>query len=210
MKRIAAVLLLSVFFWVPAHAQLGVKAGLNAAVLQGSVGTDATYQTSYHAGVFYEIKVLDPILSIQPEILYSLQGTERKSDFVNYRSKLHYLNVPVLAKVTVGPVYVEAGPQAGFLLKAREDGVMVISQDGEGGATYATDDRSSWNDYKKLDLGVCVGAGLKLPLGFAVGGRFNAGLNDINNVKSVRGVNDPELKNRVFQAYVSFQLPDGN
>lgn len=207
MKRIAALLLFSVFFWAPAaHAQLGVKAGINAAVLQGSVGADATYQTSYHAGLFYEIKVLDPILSIQPELLYSLQGTERKSDFVNYRSKLHYLNVPVLAKVTVGPVYVEAGPQAGFLLKAREDGVMVISQN-EAGATYATEDRSSWNDYKKLDLSFAVGAGLKLPLGFAVGGRFNAGLNDINNVKSVRGVNDPELKNRVFQVYASFQLP---
>ncbi|MCB2378657.1 PorT family protein [Hymenobacter sp. BT635] len=210
MKRIAALLLFIVFFWAPAQAQLGLKGGLNAAVLQGTVGTDATYQTSYHAGLFYEMKVIGNIISIQPELLYSLQGTERKSDFENYRSKLHYLNVPLLAKVTIGPVYVEGGPQAGFLLKAREDGVMVVSQEGEGGATYATNDRSSWNDYKKLDVGVCVGAGVKLPLGFALGGRFNAGLNDINNVKSVRGVNDPELKNRVFQAYLSFQLPSIN
>ncbi|UOQ54370.1 porin family protein [Hymenobacter cellulosivorans] len=210
MKRIAALLLFSIVFWVPAHAQLGVKGGINAAVLQGSVGTNATYQTSYHAGIFYEMQVLDPILSIQPELLYSLQGTERKSDLVNYRSKLHYLNLPVLAKVEIGPVYAEAGPQVGFLLKARENGVMVISQDGNNGAVIATDDRSSWNDYKKFDLGFAVGAGVKLPLGFAVGARFNAGLSDINNVKSVQGVNDPELKNRVFQVYASFQLPDGN
>jgi hypothetical protein len=81
-----------------------------------------------------------------------------------------------------------------------------VGQD-ETGVVYAPDDRSSWNDYKKLDIGLCVGAGLKLPLGFAVGGRFNAGLNDINNAKSVQGVNDPQLKNRVFQLYASFQLP---
>ncbi|PJJ48573.1 porin family protein [Hymenobacter chitinivorans] len=207
MKRLAAVFLFSVFFAASAHAQLGVKAGLNAAVLQGTVGTDATYQTSYHAGIFYEMKVIDPILSIQPELLYSLQGTERKSDLVNYRSKLHYLNLPVLAKVTLGPVYAEAGPQVGFLLKAREDGVMVVSQEGNGEVQIASNDRSSWNDYKKLDLGFAVGAGVKLPLGFALGARFNAGMNDINKVKSVQGVNDPQLKNRVFQVYASFQLP---
>ncbi|MCB2409267.1 porin family protein [Hymenobacter lucidus] len=208
MKRLSVFLLFSIFFWNSAQAQLGVKGGLNSTVLQGTVGTDATYQTSYHAGLFYEMQVLGPV-SIQPELLYSLQGTERKSDLVNYRSKLHYLNLPVLAKVTIGPVYAEAGPQVGFLLKAREDGVMEVGQEGNGEVQISSNDRSSWNDYKKLDVGFAVGAGLNLPLGFAVGARFNAGLSDINNVKSVQGVNDPQLKNRVFQVYASFQLPNG-
>ncbi|TGE19728.1 porin family protein [Hymenobacter elongatus] len=209
MKRFAAFLFFSVWFWLPVHAQLGVKGGLNAAVLQGTVGTDATYQMSYHAGLLYEIKLIDPVLSLQPEVLYSLQGTERKSDLENYRTKLHYVNVPLLLKLTLGPVYVEAGPQAGLLIKAQDDGVMVLSQDGST-VVYGPTSRDSAPDYKQLDLGACVGAGLKLPLGFALGARFNAGLNDINDVKSVTGVNDQKLYNRVFQAYLSFQLPETN
>ncbi|WP_167856988.1 porin family protein [Hymenobacter aquaticus] len=208
MKRLAAFLLLTLFFGASAHAQLGLKGGLNAAVLQGSVGTDATYQTSYHAGLFYEMKVIGNIISIQPELLYSLQGTERKSDFENYRTKLHYVNVPLLAKVTVGPVYVEGGPQAGLLLKAQDEGVLVLSGD-DSQVVYGAGTRNAGPDFKNLDLSLCVGAGLKLPLGFAVGGRFNAGLNDLRTARSVRSVNDPELKNRVFQAYLSFQLPGG-
>lgn len=207
MSRLFAFLILGVLCWHPAQAQLGVKGGLNAAVLQGTVGTDATYQMSYHAGVFYEMKVAGDILAIQPEVLYSLQGTERKSDLENYRTKLHYVAVPLLAKVTLGPVYVEGGPQASLLLQATEDGLMLTDQS-NGATVYATGSRTATSDYKKLDLGVAVGAGIKLPLGFALGARFNAGLNDINEAKSIQGVNDQRLKNRVFQAYLSFQLPN--
>jgi hypothetical protein len=33
-----------------------------------------------------------------------------------------------------------------------------------------------------------------------------AGLNDINDVKNLSGVNDPRLKNRVFQLYAAIQF----
>ncbi|TGE05426.1 porin family protein [Hymenobacter fodinae] len=179
-----------------AHAQLGVKAGINAAVLDGQdLGATSTkYKTYYHAGIFYEAKLLGP-LSIQPELLYSLQGASFKDNFSNYDTKLHYLNVPVLAKVTIGPVFVEAGPQFGVLLRQEADGKLSTSASGNG----------PYSDYKRGDLSLCAGGGLKLG-NLLIGGRFNAGVNDINDVKNISGTNDPRLKNRVIQAYAALQF----
>ncbi|WP_262920515.1 hypothetical protein [Hymenobacter sp. 5516J-16] len=39
-----------------------------------------------------------------------------------------------------------------------------------------------------------------------MGGRFNAGVNDINDVKNLSGANDSRLRNRVIQAYVALQF----
>ncbi|RYU80113.1 porin family protein [Hymenobacter persicinus] len=202
MKRLA-LLLLGLGFTQLAHAQLGVKAGINAAVLDGKINQRTDYKVYYHAGLFYEIPVVGPV-SVQPELLYSLQGTETKSDFENYDTKLHYLTLPLLAKVHVGPLFVEGGPQFGVLLTARDAGTMLVSAPGTT-AQYGSTSRQVEDNYKKGDFSLCAGAGVKLG-GFLVGGRFNAGINDINDVKNVSGVNDPKLHNRVFQAYVAVQL----
>ncbi|GAB3299816.1 porin family protein [Hymenobacter tenuis] len=188
--------LLAFLLAATAHAQLGVKAGINAAVLDGeNLGSTSTdYKTYYHAGILYEAKLIGP-LSIQPEVLYSLQGSSFKDAVGNYDAKLHYLNVPVLAKVTLGPVFVEAGPQFGLLLSKSESGEVTVSSTGNG----------PYSSYKRGDLSLAAGAGLKLS-NFLVGARFNAGLNDINDAKNLSGANDSRLRNRVIQAYIALQF----
>jgi hypothetical protein len=202
MKRLA-LLLVGLFLTQLAQAQLGLKAGINAAVLDGKINQSTDYKIYYHAGIFYEIPVLGP-LSVQPELQYSLQGTETKSDLEDYDTKLHYLTLPLLAKVHLGPVFVEGGAQFGVLLTARDAGTMLVSGPGTT-PQYGSTSRQVEDSYKKGDFSLCAGAGVKFgPL--LVGGRFNAGINDINDVKSVSGVNDPKLHNRVFQGYVALQL----
>lgn len=190
-----------------AHAQFGVKGGVNEAVLTGRVGEDATYKTYFHAGLFYEFKVLGP-LSIQPEVLYSLQGSQLKgaTTVTNYTTQLNYIQVPLLAKLTFGPVYVEAGPQFGYLVSANENG-MVQVRNSSGNVAFAGVDQSATSNYKRGDFALCAGVGLKLGPVVRVGGRFVAGLNDINDAQYLQGVNDPRLQNRVFQFYAAFQLP---
>ncbi|MGI4761997.1 MAG: porin family protein [Janthinobacterium lividum] len=190
-----------------AHAQFGIKGGVNQAVLTGRVGEDATYKTYFHAGVFYEFKVLGP-LSIQPEVLYSLQGSQLKgaTTVTNYTTQLNYVQVPILAKLTFGPVYVEAGPQFGYLVSANENG-MVQVRNSSGNVAFAGVDQTSTSNYKRGDFALAAGVGLKLGSIVRVGGRFVAGLNDINDAQYLVGVNDPKLQNRVFQFYAAFQLP---
>ncbi|QJX46991.1 PorT family protein [Hymenobacter taeanensis] len=196
MKHTLLLILAFMLAVTAAHAQFGVKAGINAAVLDGQdLGATSTkYKTYYHAGVFYEAKLIGPI-SIQPEVLYSLQGASFKDNFSSYDAKLHYLNVPVLAKVTVGPIFVEAGPQFGVLLRQEADGQISTSASGNG----------PYSSYKRGDLSLCAGGGLKLG-NLLLGGRFNAGVNDINDVRNLSGTNDPRLRNRVIQAYAALQF----
>jgi hypothetical protein len=190
-----------------AHAQFGIKAGVNEAVLTGRVGEDATYKTYFHAGIFYEAKIIGP-LSIQPELLYSLQGSQLKGNttITDYTTQLNYIAVPILAKVTIGPVYVEAGPQFGYLVQASENGTVQV-RNTSGNVAFNNVDQASTDNYKRGEFALCAGVGLKLGSVVRVGGRFVAGINDINNLQYLQGVNDPRLQNRVFQFYAAFQLP---
>jgi hypothetical protein len=188
-----------------AHAQFGIKGGVNQAVLSGRVGEDATYKTYFHAGIFYELKLIGP-LSIQPEALYSLQGSQLKGNSTDYKTQLNYVQVPILLKATLGPIYVEAGPQFGYLVSANEEGKVQV-RNTSGNVAFRDVNQSATDNYKRNDFALCAGVGVKLGSVVRVGGRFVAGLNDINDAQYLQGVNDPKLKNRVFQFYAAFQLP---
>ena len=200
---LSAAALLTLALAPKAHAQFGVKGGVNFAELKGRSGEDASYKTFYHVGILYQANILGP-LSIQPELQYSLQGSDLKGAFTDYQTKLHYFTVPVLAKVTLGPIFVEAGPQFGYLVSANEQGQVQISNT-NGSASYGQVDQTSTGNYKRTDFSLAAGAGLKFSA-LSLGARYVAGLNDINDVRNLSGVNDPKLQNRGFQIDAAIQF----
>ena len=205
MKKLLIIGLLSLFLTPLAHAQFGIKGGLNVAELTGRDGETSSYKPFYHVGIFYQANLLGP-LSIQPEVQYSLQGGNLKSAYTDYDSQLHYLTVPILAKLTVGPVFVEAGPQFGVLLSANQSGNLQVGFTPDGMPAYGNQSRPASSEFKRGDFSVVGGVGLKLSSGFSLGGRLVAGLNDINDAKNLSCINDPKLQNRVFQVYAALQF----
>ncbi|GAB3585114.1 porin family protein [Hymenobacter daeguensis] len=205
MKKLLFIGFLSLFFTPLARAQFGIKGGLNVAEMTGQDGASASYKPFYHVGIFYQADLLGP-LSIQPEIQYSLQGGNLKSAFTDYDSQLHYLTVPILAKLTVGPVFLEAGPQFGVLLSASQSGKYQVGFTADGMPAYGNESRPATSQFKRGDFSVVGGVGLRLASNFSLGGRLVAGLNDINDAKNLTGINDPRLQNRVFQVYAAFQF----
>ncbi len=191
-----------------AQAQyFGLKAGANAAVLDGEkLTTQTDYRVSYHAGAFYNYNLIGP-LSLRPELLYSLQGGEFKSGQEDFETKLHYLNLPILADLKIGPVHLQAGPQFGLLLTAKESGLLLTGYNPVGNQPqYTNVNRQVTDQYKKQDFSLCAGLELDLGQSFALGGRLTAGLTDVDDYDQVRSVDDPRLKNRVFQAYAVLKL----
>lgn len=186
-----------------AHAQFGVKGGVNFAEMQGRQGESSSYKTFYHVGILYQWNLIGP-LAIQPELQYSVQGGDLKGAVTDYTTKLHYFTVPVLAKATLGPVFVEAGPQFGYLVHANEQGKVELTST-NGSSSYGQVDQTATNKYKGFDFSLAAGAGLKFSA-LSLGARYVAGLNDINDVKTLTGVNDPRLQNRVFQLYAALQF----
>lgn len=186
-----------------AHAQFGVKGGVNFAELQGRDGESASYKTFYHVGVLYQWNLIGP-LAIQPEVQYSVQGSGLKGAFTDYKTKLHYFTVPVLAKASLGPVFVEAGPQFGYLVHANQDGKIQITNT-NGSASYDQVSQTATNQYKGFDFSLAAGAGVRYS-NLSLGARYVAGLTDINDAKNLTGINDPRLKNRVWQLYAAVQF----
>lgn len=196
MKKITILILLGVFSFSIANSQvqfaLGVKAGPNFANIDAnsSIGANYKNRTGFHGGAFALIKLTK--IGIQPELLFSQQGS-----IVNYNSSageanFDYINIPIILKLyTVAGINLQVGPQFGFLsggeIKQTINGVSSV-QDAK-------------DFYKGSDFSAALGLGWDLPFGLTVDARYNLGLSKING-----GTNPDESKNQVFQFSVGYKL----
>lgn len=165
--------------------QFGVKGGVNFANLDGGPsGIDYKNKTGFHAGALAEIKIL-PNFSLQPEALFSSQGTEVKGagDF-----NLDYISVPVMAKfyLITDRLSIEAGPQFSFLI---DDSSKFVD---ELGNTY------EGQDPKSFDFAVAGGLGLKIAGGLFAQARYTVGLTEISR--------EADAKNSVFQLSLGYMF----
>lgn len=181
MKKNLLLAVVTVLGFTNVNAQeikFGAKGGLNFATISGDNTKGIGVVTSFNFGVLSEIPISDKF-SFQPELMYSGQGYSFNDNTV----ALNYLNIPLMGKYYLTKGFsVEAGPQIGFLLSAKND---------------KTDVKDSFNTF---DLGVNFGLGYKLDNGLNFGVRYNLGLTDINNLDNSYSKN----KNRVFQVSVGY------
>jgi hypothetical protein len=205
----------SLFIASAAHAQLGLRVGGNLTKLHTTTGTNL-YSTSssrlgYQVGVMYQLP-LTSWLALVPEVQYSNERTTlSEASFavadVGFQAdshlNLHYLNVPVLMRATLGPLYVEAGPQAGFLLGGRQTGTVTVANWGMPTTTRSIDQDVTESN-RRIDVGPCVGIGAKLPAGLGLSLRAYRGLMTLNDE---RGIFDGEHQRQTLQASLTYQLP---
>ena len=184
---IVPLLLAGIFMHAQTHVQFGLKGGLNVANIMGD-NYDYNSRASFHAGGLAHIH-LNKTWALQPELVYSGQGSQYANSGNDYKTKLDYLNVPFLVQfMTESGFRLETGPQLGFLLRARnqvDDGVNNNINDG----------------FKPVDFSWALGAGFLFPSGFGLDARYNFGISKINDEGST------DLRNGVFQFGVFYQFP---
>ena len=181
MKKFFLLTVLTVLGFTNVNAQeveFGVKGGLNFANISGDNTKDLGAVTAFNFGVVSEIHISEKF-SFQPELMYSGQGYSPDDNIV----ALSYLNIPLIGKyyVTKG-LSLEAGPQLGFLLAAKNE---------------KTDVKDA---FKTFDFGVNFGLGYKLESGLNFGARYNLGLTNINNLDNSSFKN----KNGVIQVSIGY------
>jgi hypothetical protein len=159
------------------EVKFGAKAGVNFASLGGDDSDGLDGLTSFHVGGVVNIGVSDKF-SVQPELMYSSQGASYDGGDL----KLDYLNVPVLAKFMVADGFsIEAGPQIGFLMSAKDDGEDV-------------------KDFlKSTDFSGAVGLAYQMETGLNFAARYNLGFGNILD-------GDGDLKNNVIQISVGYMF----
>jgi hypothetical protein len=95
----------------------GIKGGVNFANLSGDGANDFNVLTNFHVGALYEVQLLD-FLSLQPELIYSVQGAKVQQDEI----KLNYFTVPLMLKIYLnGNFNIQAGPQFSMLINESDN-----------------------------------------------------------------------------------------
>lgn len=175
------MMIASVGAFAQAQLAIGVKGGLNFAKLDMEDASTKN-RTGFHGGAFALIKLTK--IGIQPEIIFSQQGSKLKIDGEDVKSNFSYVNIPVMLKLyLIAGLNLQAGPQFGFLTNAKIDGEDVK------------------DFYKKSDVSVGLGAGWDLPFGLTVDARYNLGVSKIEDDAALAAT-----KNQVFQVSLGYKL----
>lgn len=187
MKKLIIVLALvagSVGAYAQASVAIGIKGGVNFAKLDGSTTVQSNFnnRTGYHFGAFTLFKFSK--IGIQPEVIFSQQGSKVKVNTGSFDGNFSYINIPVIVKLyTVAGINLQVGPQFGFLSRAEIDNTDVK------------------DSFKKSDISLALGAGWDIPFGITIDARYNLGLSKIDDDPAYQNI-----KNQVIQLSVGYKL----
>ncbi len=214
MKKILfSAIVLATTYGNAQEVTFGAKLGLNVSSFSGDV-TDSKSLIGAQFGGFAEIKISDKF-AVQPELLFSMQGA--KSEYTETdlgdsyseesKTKLNYLNVPLLAKYYIADKFaILGGPQFGILMSAKEDFDVTETISG------VTDNYSESADvkdfYKTLSLSFNVGAAYAITENIFVDARYNLGLSSIAKdfTDEFGDSNSANIKNNVIQFSVGYKF----
>ena len=204
MKKIAFLIIIAVCGFSQVRAQnFGVKAGYNYSTLSGETSSISTIEglSGFYIGGLVELPISN-MLSIQPELIFSRQGVDLRQGLKNLsirtdtsEIRLDYLNIPIMAKVNLCPIFLEGGVQFGFLVNKPKVDSYIAN-------VYLRNllDKDSYNFF---DFGVGAGLGVKLNQHFFVETRYTYSLTNVfdpndKHFKSSLISDGDNFKNSVF------------
>lgn len=175
---------------------VGIKAGPNFANINTDASAQENYKsrTGFHGGAFLLIKATK--IGVQPEVIFSQQGSTVKINSQDYESNFSYVNIPIIIKLyTVAGINIQAGPQFGFVNSAE---APVLQPAG----TYTVEDVK--DRAKGSDLTAALGLGWDLPFGLTIDARYNLGLSKIYDRAPTNQT--ANAKNQVIQFSLGYKL----
>jgi hypothetical protein len=191
--------------------EFGIKGGIPFSTIRVDLAEDVDSRTALGGGAFVHVP-LGPV-GIQLEVLYMQKGAVlggNDADLVGMVIALDYIEVPLLVTVPidVGPSvtpYLFSGPALAFEVGC------AFERDAEGVEASIDCTGSPAIDFeltsKKLDIGLTLGGGLRVPLGpgaLLLEGRYTFGLVNINDDPVENGDN---FKNRSAAGMIGFSFP---
>lgn len=178
-----------------AGTRFGLKVGVVAADVVGKdadarFGDNTQNRFGFQAGFTTTAAFgVDGFFQLHPELLYSQKGFQIKHDGKEQRTTLHYIDLPLLARINAAGLIFEVGPQLGYLIGRNSRGKVA------GAET---------TNMQKFDVGYIVGVGYELPSGPNIGIRYNGGVRTL--FEDSAGDNN-RIRNSVFQFQLGFAFP---
>lgn len=199
--KITFILLLCTLSTFVFAQKAGLKGGVNFTNLYVDDVDDENMKVGFNAGAYYRAELVNGF-GIQPEFLFTQKGSEiQYRNFLEgsgkYRFNLNYLEVPVLAVISLGNFNIHAGPYVGLLVSAK---VKDVDDDG----TINDIESLDRDDFNTLDTGVAAGVGFDFPDG-VLGIRYNYGFQEIGQ-DGIAGTATENSKNSALQVYLGFDF----
>lgn len=147
---------------------MGFKAGLN---LSDVTHLGQNYKPSFLVGFYTEYKLAN-WFGLQPEVVYSKQGSMNTVEGVKMRLRVNYLNIPVMMKFYVIPrLSLDLGPQLGINLGTKmkidngknDTAIQIISND----------------FYNTCEFSLAAGITYQKKRGPAISVRYNMGVSNV-------------------------------
>ncbi|MCT4600483.1 MAG: PorT family protein [Marinifilaceae bacterium] len=185
---ITTCVLSSIFAQDGKKTKFGIKGGLNLSNIYGKNVENNDLRASFHLGGFIEY-ALNNNWYIQPEIIYSQQGTTDTSNTF----ELNYIAVPLMFKYYFNNKFnIEFGPQFNYSVNAKIKNDKVSL------------DISDEINQKDFTAGINFGCGVHFSSHLAIYARYNLGLTNI--IKENEHLLDENIKNIVFQLSLAFKF----
>jgi hypothetical protein len=181
MKKVflAFVLLTTATIVTQAQIKYGLKAGANFYQIGGSDAEEfeesRKMKIGLAGGAFVNIPI-NETFSVQPELLYSMEGNKQKEGDLSATVNLGYVNIPIMLQYNASGFYAELGPQVGFLTTAK----------------YKLDDGTDEEEidvkdsFKGINFSAAIGLGYKLESGLGFGARYSLGLSSIADAEDTK------------------------
>ncbi|MET0465460.1 MAG: porin family protein [Chitinophagaceae bacterium] len=220
MKQLFLIILFTVCY-ASAHAQVSVTAGMNLS--KYSYPADPAELSSrkaiaaFNAGVKYR-KPLSEKISLQPEFGFTQKGAQKYPAYpigytgpMKYVNRLNYLQLafPVVASFTLSDMDEEgdpkfeigAGPYLAGLTKAA---VTIVEFDDSKTTSRYSIGSSSAAAFRRMDYGLRVATGFRLPRSVGIHLQYEIGLRNIEPNRAFK-----TIRNRNFSLNLSWMFGHG-
>jgi hypothetical protein len=185
------------------NIRFGIKGGLNISNMYTKDVQDNNTIMGFHGGLFLKLPITS-VLSFQPELLYTMKGSELTyNSFISGKASfsLNYIEMPLLAVINLTKNFNIHG---GVYL-ASLTGVKITNKSSVDLFNFESDLKKS--DFEMFDYGLVAGAGLDLNK-FSIGIRYEYGLKPVGKERSFLGQSYrfPDARNSTIQLYLSISI----
>jgi hypothetical protein len=170
----------------------GVMGGGSLSTFTGDFVSDVKNYAGWIAGAFIHVGVAG--FSVQPGVYYTAKGFKTSTssqEFGSGNKKLDYLQIPLVARLSLGPIYIGGGPAIGF---------KIGCQLGSPGTTGNCGNFSG-PDPKSTEISGIGEAGIRLGK-ISLGARADLGLSDVFNGP----INNVNVRTRTVSAVLEIRL----
>ena len=190
----AALMDLAIIILTPSVSQgqtrFGIRGGLNAANISFDKLANRGERYGFHLGIFTEVPLVPDFMTIQPELSYSVKGTNYKPASVSQKLNMNYVDLLLPVAFKLSSIDVQVGPFASFLVSTPD-------------YTVYNENKVIVDAFKKFDAGLTAGLSYNFSR-MMIGIRYNQGFMDVtkDNARVLLGSG----KNAVGQVSLGYKF----